>query len=104
LFRHGRKLRLAGIAVTAIVLGAFVLHALQRYLSGNGIETYRNARGALMNYAGAVVTVGVFVLCMAAALVARWWHHRQERKFEEFLRERAGMPNTADEKSSGIGS
>jgi len=102
LFQHGRNLRLAGIAVTAAVVGSFVLYALRKYLAGEGLDTYRNVKGALMNYAGVVVTAGVFVVCIAAAFVARWWHFRQERKFEEIVKAREA--NTARQKTAETGS
>lgn len=102
MFQHGRNLRLAGIAVTGVVLGSFVLFALRKYLAGEGLDTYRNVKGALMNYAGVVVTAGVFVVCIAAAFVARWWHYRQERKYEEIVKAREA--NTARRKITGTGS
>ena len=104
MFKHGPRLRFAGIAVTAVVAGAFVLHALSKYLAGEGLDTYRNVKGALMNYAGVLVTAGVFMLCAVAAYVARWWHFRQERRFEEIVRARASEANTVDKESARTGS
>lgn len=97
--QHGRKLRVAGIAVSAIAIAAMVLRTLSKYLAGDGIESYRNVKGALLNYASALVTFGVLALCIVAAYVARWWHYRQERRLEEIVRARANATNTVDEKS-----
>jgi hypothetical protein len=101
--RERKRSLLIGV-VTAAVFGSFLLYAFQKYLSGNGLDTYRTVKGALMNYAGAVVTGGLFVLCMAVAFGVKWWHHRQERKFEQRLRARASAPNTANRESAGTGS
>ncbi len=102
MFRHGRNLRLAGIAVTAVVAGSFVLYALRKVLAGEGLDTYHSVKGALINYAGVVVTAGVFVVCVAGAYIARWWHFRQERKYEEIIKAREA--NTALQKTTETGS
>jgi len=46
----------------------------------------------------------VFLLCVVAAYVARWWHYRQERRFEEIVRARASEANTVDKESARTGS
>ena len=88
MLRHNRKLLAVGYIVTAITVGAMVLRGLSKYLAGDGLETYRNAKGALLNYAGALVTGGVLVVCIVGALLARWWHFRQERRYEDVFKAR----------------
>ena len=97
--RSRKPLLVAGKIVTGIVMGSMLLHALLKVMSGNGLETYRNYKGALLNYAGAVVTGVVLVLCVVAAYGMKWWHHRQERRFEEIVRARENAANTAEEKT-----
>jgi hypothetical protein len=50
LFQRGSKLWLAGIAVTVFGMVAFALRALSKYLAGDGLETYRTAKGARGQY------------------------------------------------------
>jgi hypothetical protein len=71
---------------------------------GQGMETHRNYRGLLMNRASIAVVGVVILLSTVAAFGANWWHRRQERKFEEFLRARSSPDDTAAEKSAGTGS
>ena len=87
-----------------IVVGAFILGTLNEHVAGHGLVTYRNYRGALMSNVGAAVTFAVLVLCAVAAYGVRWWHHRQQRKYDEILRARASATNTEEGKSTGTGS
>jgi formate hydrogenlyase subunit 3/multisubunit Na+/H+ antiporter MnhD subunit len=95
---RGRKpLIIVGATVAGLAIASMLLRALSKVMSGHGIDTYRNYKGALLNYAGAVVTALVFLLCIVVAYGMKWWHHRQERKYEEILRARAAANTEARE-------
>ena len=102
MFRHDSKLKVVGVVVTAIVGGAFVLRALDKVLAGHGFDTNRTAKGVFVTYAGAAVMAGIFVLCVVGAFIARWWHYRQERRYEEIIKAREA--NTDRRKTTGTGS
>jgi len=99
---RNRKLIIVGVTATLIGFGGFVLFALSKMQAGHGPDTYRNYRGAFLNHNAALVMAGVFALCVAGAYIARWWHHRQERKYEEIIRARAA--NTEPRKTTETGS
>ena len=54
-----------------------------------------------MSYSGALVGGGLFTLCVLVAVGLKWWHHRQQRKFDEILRARANEANIVSGKSTG---
>ena len=98
--RNRKPLIVAGVIVTGTVMATMLLHALGKVMSGNGLETYRNYKGALLNYAGAVVMGVAAVLAIVAAYGMKWWHHRQERRYDEILRAREDAANTAQAKTT----
>ena len=99
---RNRKLLAAGYTVTALAVGAMALRGLSKYLAGDGLETYRNAKGALLNYAGALVTGALLVVCIVGALLGLWWHFRQERRYKEIIKAREA--NTERRETGGTGS
>ena len=102
---RGRKpLLIVGATAAIIVVGAFILRALSEIEVDHVLDTHRTSRGILASRAGAVAAGVATLLCIVAVFVAKWWHQRQERKFEEFLRERSSPANTEEEKSAGTGS
>jgi hypothetical protein len=75
-------LMIAGIAVILAVVG-FVLHAIERILSGHGLDYYFTGYGVKFNYIGALV----LLICIPVALLLGWtlnyWLSRDERDFKD---------------------
>ena len=98
-FRGRRPLTIVGVTIAFFVLGVMMLRALSKVMSGHGLDTYRNYRGALLSYNGAVVAGIALLIGIVVAFGMKWWHERQERKYEAIVRARESAANTAAKKT-----
>jgi hypothetical protein len=91
-----RGLKIIGAIVAALSFGGLFLRALQKVLAGHGADTYRNYKGALLNYGGVIVAFTAFAVCAAGAIGWAWWEKRRARKLDEFIAASAREADTPD--------
>jgi hypothetical protein len=79
--RHrGRIARVITIASFALVFVGFLMGAISRIRVGGGGDTYRNVYGLEISYVSFLISLAVFLLILAVALIFRWKDSRQLRR------------------------
>jgi ABC-type Fe3+ transport system permease subunit len=83
--KPARWMTVVGVIVVAMTLTSLLLMAALKVAGGQGEETYRNYRGALIHYSSVVVVFGVAILAAIGSGVYAWWYRRRERIAEKLL-------------------
>lgn len=78
--RRGRMIRVITITSFALVLVGFLLGAISHVRAGRGGDTYRNVYGLEISYVSFLISLAVFLLVLAVALIFRWKDSRQLRR------------------------